>query len=41
METEAVQKEQISLEGQLAALKKQISDLTVEKNSQQIKVHLL
>ncbi|KAL8049884.1 hypothetical protein ABFX02_06G048100 [Erythranthe guttata] len=39
MEKEAAQKEQISLESQLAALKKQINDLTSEVDSQMIKVN--
>ncbi|KAL0298386.1 UNVERIFIED_CONTAM: Structural maintenance of chromosomes protein 2-1, partial [Sesamum radiatum] len=38
MEMEAVQKEKISLESQLAALKKQINDLTLELDSHKTKV---
>lgn len=39
MEMEAVQKEKASLESQLAALMKQINDLTSELDSQKTKVH--
>lgn len=38
MEMEAVQKEKISLESQISALKKQINDLTSELDSQKTKV---